>query len=89
MRLGQLVTTTRIYDSMDEHPDFAEEVKQCLERYLHMDWGELSEEDWRTNQDAIIHNERLFAAYHTSLGKIWIITECDRSVTTILFPDEY
>ena len=49
----------------------------------------MEQEDIEANSEALRNGERLFAAYETSEGKIWIITEADRSATTILFPDEY
>ena len=54
------------------------------------DWGEVCPEDWQQNDEAVEHGDRLLSAYRTSLGeRIWIITEHDRSVTTLLLPDEY
>jgi len=59
---------------------------------LHMsgDWGELSDEDVRENEFSLKEGLRLLSAYQTGKGqKIWIITEGDRSATTILLPSEY
>lgn len=59
-------------------------------RHLRGDWGEVCEEDWQANDDAVENGERLLSAYTLAAGeRLWIITECDRSVTTILTPDEY
>ena len=61
-----------------------------LMRHASGDWGELCEEDKRENDFALDKQLRLFSAYHLRNGtKIWIITEADRSVTTILLPEEY
>lgn len=49
----------------------------------------MDEEDKQMNDDALSTGNRIFAAYHTCKGKIYIITEWDRSATTILFADEY
>lgn len=47
-------------------------------------------EDKRVNEDALRHGQRLLSAYHTRLSdKLWVITEWDRSVTTLLLPEEY
>jgi hypothetical protein len=47
-------------------------------------------EDAEANDNALVDGERLLSAYRTSLGvKLWVITEADRSVTTILLPEEY
>jgi hypothetical protein len=63
---------------------------QFLRRHISADWGELSEEDVQENELSLREGFRLLSAYRTSKGqKIWIITEADRSTTTILLPDEY
>jgi hypothetical protein len=54
------------------------------------DWGELSDEDVRENGLSLKEGFRLLSAYRTAKGqKLWIITEADRSATTILLPSEY
>ena len=60
-----------------------------LQRHLQGDWGNLCPEDKAENDYSLQHGFRLFSAYETSLGKLWIITEADRSVTTFLLPEEY
>ena len=60
-----------------------------LARHLAGDWGDLCEEDKAENELSLKEGFRLLSAYETEIGKIWIITEADRSVTTILFPSEY
>ena len=60
-----------------------------MERYCNKDWGILSDEDKEMNEQALQGEDRLMGAYMTCKGKIWIITEWDRSSTIILFPDEY
>lgn len=52
-------------------------------------WGDICKEDWQENDRSLKEGYRLFSAYETSAGKIWIITEHDRSVTTVLLPEEY
>ena len=53
-------------------------------------WGDLCPEDMQANEEAVQHGGRIFSAYRTSLGtKLWVITESDRSATTILLPSEY
>jgi hypothetical protein len=65
-------------------PDF------FLDRHVTGDWGEVGAEDGRLNDEALEDGSRVLSAYHTLKGvKLWIITEADRSVTTILRPDEY
>lgn len=88
-KLGQVVTTRTINNDMAEDSTFAKEVTESLKRYVNCDWGDTHEDDKPINDDAVKHGDRILAAYKTSKGKIWIITEWDRSATTVLYPDEY
>ena len=87
--MGQVVTTRTINDLMAAEQKFAVEVTVALQRYAVKDWGNLNDEDKETNDVTLEYGERLLGAYETCKGKIWIITEADRTVTTILFPEEY
>ncbi len=60
-----------------------------LSRHAGGDWGDLGGHDRRENERALKHGERLFSAYDTPAGKLWIITEWDRSSTCVLLPSEY
>ena len=62
-----------------------------LRRHLHGDWGDLSDDDRQLNDTALKSGEdRLFSSYQVTPDlKLWIITEWDRSVTTLLLPSEY
>ena len=87
---GQLVMTRGVCDLMEENLKFAKHVQLSMQRHLTGDWGELCDEDRVTNEQALQEGERLFSAYERDgVPKVWIITEWDRSVTTVLFPDEY
>ena len=67
-----------------------EEPTPYLRRHNGGDWGELAEHDIRENQVSLQQGFRLLSAYTLRSGaKIWIITEADRSSTTILLPEEY
>lgn len=67
-----------------------EAVQEALRRHARCDWGEVCKEDAQANDDALKTGERLVSLYRDSKGvKFWIITEADRSATTILIPDEY
>jgi histidine ammonia-lyase len=58
---------------------------EFLRRHMSNDWGELSDEDMRENELSLKEGFRLLSAYRTAKGqKLWIITEADRSATTIL-----
>jgi hypothetical protein len=87
-RLGQTLSTPGAVDAMRQANANA---AQYLFRHAQGDWGEVCAEDKAANDDALKHGSRLLSAY-TLKGtnvKIWIITEADRSCTTILLPDEY
>lgn len=62
-------------------------------RHEHGDWGTLDPEDRRANADALTLGNRVLSCYHLTPNadgpRIWIITEWDRSVTTLLLPEEY
>ncbi len=93
--LGQTLMTCGIRDIIDSSPEAAWVFNECLFRHSNGDWGDLCEEDRQMNDDALAaeknggYTDSLFSAYKTGFGKIYIITECDRSVTTILLPEEY
>lgn len=87
---GKIVVTCGVNNEMERNGTFAMHVRLSLERHLAGDWGNLCDEDRVMNESALLEGERLFSAYtKEGVPPIWIITECDRSVTTILFPDEY
>ena len=63
---------------------------EFLRHHMSQDWGELSDEDLRENELSLKEGFRVLSAYRTAKGqKLWIITEADRSSTTILLPSEY
>lgn len=63
---------------------------EFLSRHISGDWGELSDEDVKENELSLEQGFRLLSRYQTSKGEcLWIITEADRSATTILLPIEY
>lgn len=87
---GNLVMTCGVSDLVQRG---LLDLKPYLDRHLAGDWGELDEADKKTNQRALKQGERLFSSYDIDCPegetRLWIITECDRSVTTLLFPSEY
>ena len=68
---------------------FADFVSASFKRHLSCDWGDMDAEDKLSNDEALKTGERLFSAYIHGVWKIWIITERDRSATTVLFPEDY
>ena len=92
---GQIVATRGVYDLACQNPDFAQFIQKSLNRHVKGDWGDVDDDDMQTNDDALKAGTRLLSAYNddrfpnNGVATIWIITEADRSATTILFPDEY
>lgn len=83
--LGQTVVTPAALEALD-HPT----VIAALGRHVSGDWGDLCEHDKAENEYSLAHGYRLFSSYTSSSGtKFWIITEADRSVTTVLLPSDY
>lgn len=89
--LGTLVITRGVHDKMTRDSQFAEFVLTCVARHEACDWGDLCDSDKNRNDEAVrTGDDRIFSAYADHPDwRIWIITEWDRSATTVLFPDEY
>jgi hypothetical protein len=86
--LGQVVATAGVAHEMRDSL-FHDAVWDCLALHSQGNWGDLDAEDKQANDRAVlIGDERILSSYQT-VKKIWIITEADRSVTTVLFPYEY
>ena len=85
--LGQIVSTPGALEAMAESgqtPEF------FLQRHASGDWGQVDQEDWQLNDEAVKEGTRLLSAYTTLKGrKLWVITEWDRSSTTLLLPEDY
>jgi hypothetical protein len=85
--LGQLTATPGALHAIQES---GQRPWDFLSRHMKGDWGEVCGEDWALNNQALLGGSRLLSAYKTLRGKrLWVITEADRSATTILLPDEY
>ena len=89
--LGNVVATSGVYAMVGEDIKFNQFVTKSFERHCNGDWGDLDEEDKKANDFALRNgDDRLFSKYvFNEEVSIYIITEWDRSYTTILFPDEY
>jgi hypothetical protein len=83
---GQIVATPGALAALEEANQTANEF---LSRHLQGDWGDLCEDDKTANQEALEQGLRLLSSYTTGHRKLWIITEADRSVTTLLLPEDY
>ncbi len=85
--LGQVVATPGALDALERA---SETPVAFIARHRLGDWGEVCDSDKKLNDDAVVQGERLMSAYSTRLGeKVWVITEADRSSTTLLLPEEY
>ena len=85
--MGQIVATPGALQALEES---GESPGIFITRHVTGDWGEVYEHDQRENELSVEHGFRLLSAYTLSTGtKLWIITEADRSSTTLLLPSEY
>jgi len=83
--LGNLYATPGVLEVVTDI-----EIIKSICRHLSGDWGEICKEDWDLNNEAVEMGYRILSVYTTSKGvNFWIITEADRSATTILLPEEY
>lgn len=90
--IGKLYMTRGVYEKVKTDLDFQNFVDSSFARFVSCDWGDMCNEDKILNDDAVKYNDgRIHGAYLSEKLniKIWIITEADRSATTILFPSEY
>ena len=85
--LGRTVATPGALKTLEES---GESPGFFLSRHQRGDWGDVCKEDGRENEFSLLNNARLMSIYETAKGdKLWLITEADRSVTTILLPEDY
>ncbi|RZI43850.1 hypothetical protein EGT07_07855 [Herbaspirillum sp. HC18] len=84
--LGQVVATPGVLTHLEKHGVNAQEY---LERHVRGDWGEVPSEDAVENNVAVRYGFRVISSYTIASEKVWVVTEADRSVTTMLFPSEY
>lgn len=66
-----------------------EDMNTLLNRHLKGDWGDIDDEDRDTNEYNLANKGRLMSSYNMPNGTVWIITERDRSSTTVLLPSDY
>lgn len=85
--LGQIVATPGALEALERA---GQEAKCFLDRHASGNWGELGEQDRRENEYSLQHGFRILSSYTTNAGeKLWVITEADRSSTTVLLPEDY
>ena len=86
--VGRLLATPGALAAFERHPSVG--VWDYLRRHITGDWGNLEPADVAENELSLQQGFRLLSAYNLPDGtRIWIITEADRSATTVLLPDEY
>ena len=87
----QTVVTCGVNNEILASTDFALFVLASLKRHFSCDWGDSTESDKLANDFALATDDRILSAYicPKSDKKIWVISEHDRSVTTVLYPEEY
>lgn len=84
-RLGKIIATPNALAAL-----FAGDLVIALRRHQAGDWGDVSEHDHHANDRALRDGTRVFSVYHSVAGaKFWVITEADRSRTTVLLPQDY
>jgi hypothetical protein len=84
--LGMIVATRGVLAHLDRR---AINAQGYLMRHVTGDWGDVPQEDAESNRDAVKYGARILSAYDMAGERVWIITEADRSSTTLLFPSEY
>ncbi len=96
LQLGQVVMTAGVASDIAMNPAMEEELRKCLKRHESKDWGNICEEDWALNDESAKADEEgregdaILSSYDLSSGAtLWIITEWNRTVTTLLYPEEY
>lgn len=87
--LGQLAMTCGVYDALDTHAFTYPQIQECINRHAAGDWGDVCPEDKASNDQAVTGDARIVSVYTVANQKIYVITEADRSSTTVLLPSEY
>ena len=82
--LGQLVITANAQAQLEPGA-----VQAAITCHVAGDWGEVCPSDARLNEEGLKHGDRLLSVYRSGETVFWIITEADRSVTTVLMPEDY
>src|SRR5436853_3923892 len=85
--LGQIVATPGALAALKKA---GQQPGEFLTRHVNREWGDLSDEDRKENDYSLEHGFRLLSAYRTHAAEnLWIITQSDRPVSTLLLPEEY
>jgi len=85
LRLGRIVSTPSALASLTQ-----DDILAAIQRHQAADWGDVNEEDRAANDQALVQGTRILSSYRSRRGlKFWVITEPDRSSTTVLLPEDY
>ena len=87
--LGQTVMTRGVAIKCEENFAFPILIASCIQAHASGDWGTVCAEDKQENELALEHGNRIVSAYEVMGVKVYVITERDRSVTTVLLPEEH
>lgn len=85
---GQVVVTRGISAILAMSPN-ATDLRELIAQHVQGQWGNVCDVDKQSNDQALMQGGRLMSVYKLADERIWIITEADRSVTTVLLPSEY
>ena len=84
-RLGRIVSTPNALESITQ-----DDILTAIGRHQSGDWGDICAEDRKANDESLVDGTRILSVYAAANGtKFWLITEADRSVTTVLLPEDY
>jgi len=88
---GRIIATVGVAQRMNNDSRFEEMVRRCLGRHVRGDWGNVCDSDWKMNDAALDRKNpgRIVSSYEIMGDMVLIITEWDRSYTTILYPEDY
>ena len=84
-RLGRIVATPNVLETITQ-----DDILTAIGRHQSGDWGDVNAEDRQTNDQALVQRTRILSVYHAANGtQFWLITEADRSTTSVLLPEDY
>jgi hypothetical protein len=84
-QLGKIVSTPNALANLSR-----EDILGAIQRHQSGDWGDVCPEDRQANDESLVDGTRILSVYHAANGtKFWLITEAERSVTTVLLPKDY
>lgn len=96
VELGYVVATAPVQGRLEVDPHFARWMLECLERHRSGDWGDVDGHDRAVNDEAAVRGDRVLSSYLVPAEllpspdpALWIVTEWDRSATTLLWPSDY